>query len=231
MMQNSNDHDMAEKPSAVRRTPASTTMNTDEVYDDPDDEDEDATGPNKDQKKMKRILANRGSARASYQRRKKMMVELQAMVKDLNHQNSLLEAENKEIRVEIQTIRHQMRMLLLSSTSSSSSNLSTTTSSISMPPMLSLLDSLKMKYATAGSSQPTTMTTVPSLSQPQQQQQHHLSMSQPSTPYNQDLLLAQLLASDHHQSASMSQRDLQSLWNEHLLVRSLAGLPQRGLGL
>jgi hypothetical protein len=43
---------------------------------------QDATGPNKDQKKMKRHSANRGSARASYQRRKKMMVELQAMVKE-----------------------------------------------------------------------------------------------------------------------------------------------------
>lgn len=211
--------DIVRKTSAAHQHSSRTLV---DEGDDPDHDDDDCEhGPNKDRKKMKRILANRGSARASYQRRKKMLVELQATVKELNQQNSLLEAENKEIRLEIQTIRQQMRILLLSS--SSSTSVPTTTPSRPQQ-MLSLLDSLNMKYAAAAGASQTAITTAQSQQQ-QQQQQQHLSMSHP--PYNHDLL-AQLLASD--QASSMSP-GLQSLWNEQLLVRSLAGLPQRGLGL
>ena len=64
------------------------------------------------QKKMKRILANRSSARASYLRRKKMVVEIQETVSELSKRNDRLEAENKQLRAEVKNLRLEINILL-----------------------------------------------------------------------------------------------------------------------
>lgn len=68
---------------------------------------------NDDHKKMRRVLANRSSARASYQRRKKMVSELQATVSDLSKQNNSLEVENRQLRTEIQSLKTKMHKILM----------------------------------------------------------------------------------------------------------------------
>lgn len=67
-----------------------------------------------DERRMKRVMANRNSARASYQRRKRMVAELQSEASDLNQMNQALMAENKKLRLEVQELRHQANLLLLS---------------------------------------------------------------------------------------------------------------------
>ena len=80
-----------------------------DTTEDEDDDHEMTEG----EKKMKRILANRGSARASYLRRKKMISELQASVHHQSERNAAMEAENKALRNEIKELREQVRELLL----------------------------------------------------------------------------------------------------------------------
>jgi hypothetical protein len=102
-------------------SPPTSILVTDAAEDDDydQDDDQDDCGEDKDNdvsdrnKKMKRILANRGSARASYQRRKKMIAELQASVTSQSIRNAAMEAENKLLRGEILELRQQVRELLL----------------------------------------------------------------------------------------------------------------------
>ena len=75
-----------------------------------DDEDDD--GPETDVKKMKRVLANRRSARESYQRRKRMFSELETAVTSLTKDNTDLVEENKKLKLEIVNL-HQQRSLSL----------------------------------------------------------------------------------------------------------------------
>lgn len=86
-----------------------------------EDEERPNTGDpsNDDHKKMKRVLANRSSARASYQRRKKMVCELQSTVSDLSRKNNALEAENRELRAEVLSMKVKMRKVLLQPNASS----------------------------------------------------------------------------------------------------------------
>ena len=125
-------HEMVknEKFHEVFDSPSTSILITDAVeddeYDHDDDQDDcedqgdghdDGEDENKDMteshKKMKRILANRGSARASYQRRKKMIAELQANVTNQSIRNAAMEAENKLLRDEVHELRLQVRELLL----------------------------------------------------------------------------------------------------------------------
>mmetsp|Transcript_22312 Transcript_22312/g.36936 ORF Transcript_22312/g.36936 Transcript_22312/m.36936 type:complete len:197 (-) Transcript_22312:212-802(-) len=71
------------------------------------------------QRKMKRVLANRNSARASYQRRKNLILDLQSMSSGLSEKNSVLVAENKRLRSELQELKQQMNLVLLSSSNNS----------------------------------------------------------------------------------------------------------------
>lgn len=80
-----------------------------DTTEDEDDDHEMTEG----ERKMKRILANRGSARASYLRRKKMISELQASVHHQSTRNAAMEAENKALRNEVKELREQVRELLL----------------------------------------------------------------------------------------------------------------------
>lgn len=108
--------------------------------DEEDDDEEDDSNLTEEQKKMKRVLANRSSARASYQRRKKMMGELQGTVGTLSKQNSSLEAENKQLREEISELRQQVRILMLTSNNSAPTACLPTAAS-----ELSLLDTVKRR--------------------------------------------------------------------------------------
>lgn len=72
-----------------------------------------------DHRKMKRVLANRNSARASYQRRKKLISDLQSMAAGLSEKNSVLVGENKRLRSELQELKQQMNFVLFSSSNNS----------------------------------------------------------------------------------------------------------------
>lgn len=89
------------------------------ISDDGDDDDDngtfdvpDDTPQNIRQKKMQRILANREAARASYLRRKKMISELQATVRDQSSRSTAIEAENSQLRDEIRELRKMIAHLL-----------------------------------------------------------------------------------------------------------------------
>jgi bZIP transcription factor len=74
--------------------------------DDDDDDEEDDTNPNKRQlsaedKKMKRIMANRRSARESRERRKSLLSNLEASVEILSKENASLVRENGELRKQL----------------------------------------------------------------------------------------------------------------------------------
>jgi hypothetical protein len=63
---------------------------------------------NMDEKKMKRVLANRRSARESYQRRKKMFSELEGAVTSLTKENAGLADENKKLRRQVMGLHQQL---------------------------------------------------------------------------------------------------------------------------
>lgn len=65
-------------------------------------------------KKEQRILANRDAARASYIRRKKMISELQATVRDQSSRYTEIEVENSQLRQEIKELREVISAFLLS---------------------------------------------------------------------------------------------------------------------
>jgi hypothetical protein len=65
------------------------------------------------EKKMKRILANRCAARASYVRRKCMISQLSIDVTNLSAKNDVMEAENDLLRIEVRKLRQQLRVLQL----------------------------------------------------------------------------------------------------------------------
>lgn len=78
----------------------------DDDDDDDNDDDEDDTNPNKSQlsaedKKMKRIMANRRSARESRERRKSLLSNLEASVEILSKENACLVRENGELRKQL----------------------------------------------------------------------------------------------------------------------------------
>jgi hypothetical protein len=65
-------------------------------------------GEETDAKKMKRVLANRRSARESYQRRKKMFSELESAVATLTKENAELAEENKKLRRQVINLHQQL---------------------------------------------------------------------------------------------------------------------------
>ena len=81
----------------------------DEAGEKDDDDNQDLT---EDQKKMKRILANRGSARVSYQRRKKMIAGLKAKASEASRHKNALEVENTVLREQVKDLRQQVLILL-----------------------------------------------------------------------------------------------------------------------
>jgi hypothetical protein len=80
---------------------------------DSDNEETKATDP--ESKKRKRILANRRSARESYQRRKKMLSELEQSVMMLTKDNANLTEENKKLRQQVQDLHEQLGLSRLPS--------------------------------------------------------------------------------------------------------------------
>jgi hypothetical protein len=75
------------------------------------------------QKRMRRILANRSSARASYLRRKKNLVELQMKISELGKKNEILEGENRNFREEIEKMERTLHLRLVATTPGQSSPL------------------------------------------------------------------------------------------------------------
>lgn len=66
-----------------------------------------------DEKKMKRILANRRSARASYQRRKRMFSSLETTITSLRKENTDLVDENKKLRQQVMLLQQQLSLSLI----------------------------------------------------------------------------------------------------------------------
>jgi len=93
-----------------------------------------------EQKKRKRILSNRKSAKASQKRRKAYINDLQATYEDLSSQNNTFREENMKLRQMKELLQRQ----LLASTSLNNSNMFHTsvfhnnTASIALPPQKSL---------------------------------------------------------------------------------------------
>jgi regulator of replication initiation timing len=76
--------------------------------------DEDSTSV--EERKLKRIVANRNSAKVSYQRRKIIVSELQTTAKELSDRNAQLTAENEQLRRKLNELKHQqMNQFFLSS--------------------------------------------------------------------------------------------------------------------
>lgn len=65
------------------------------------------------EKKMKRILANRCAARASYRRRKCMISQLSIDLTNLSAKNNEVEAENVLLRNEVRDLKQQVLVLQL----------------------------------------------------------------------------------------------------------------------
>jgi hypothetical protein len=74
---------------------------------------DDDDGEETEKKKMKRILANRCAARASYIRRKYMVSQLSIDVTTLSARNDEVEAENELLRNEVRNLKQQVRVLQL----------------------------------------------------------------------------------------------------------------------
>ena len=66
-----------------------------------------------EQKKMKRILANRNSARASYTRRRKMIDDLHCNADSLKKENMDLFQESKTLRDEVRELKQQVLLLTM----------------------------------------------------------------------------------------------------------------------
>ena len=66
-----------------------------------------------EQKKMKRVLANRNSARASYTRRRKMIDDLHCNVDSLKKENMDLVQEGKTLRDEVRELKQQVLLLTM----------------------------------------------------------------------------------------------------------------------
>lgn len=89
--------------------PANSSAASSLVQERTDGEDDgDDNGEESDAKKMKRVLANRRSARESYQRRKKMFSELESAVTTLTKENAELAEENKKLRRQVMTLHQQL---------------------------------------------------------------------------------------------------------------------------
>lgn len=66
-----------------------------------------------DDKKMKRILANRRSARASYQRRRRMFSSLETTITSLRKENTDLVDDNKKLSQQVMLLQQQLSISLM----------------------------------------------------------------------------------------------------------------------
>jgi hypothetical protein len=81
----------------------------DDGKDDDDDDDEVDFDPEKrrEARKMRRVMANRRSARESRERRKKLLADLQESVESLTSENTTLTKENLSLRRELASLIEQ----------------------------------------------------------------------------------------------------------------------------
>mmetsp|Transcript_23886 Transcript_23886/g.36305 ORF Transcript_23886/g.36305 Transcript_23886/m.36305 type:complete len:212 (-) Transcript_23886:108-743(-) len=101
--------DMDDKPSITGSSASvvsdeadsSETNQTKKVSSSQPTESNDEVQPVQDEKKMKRILANRRSARESYQRRKKLFSNLETTISDMRKENMKLVDENLQLRQQV----------------------------------------------------------------------------------------------------------------------------------
>ena len=94
------------------------------------------------QKRMRRILANRSSARASYLRRKKNVVELQMKISELEKKNEILEGKNRNLREEIEKMERTLHLRLLATTLGQSSPF--------LQPRVPMFDARKIPHSVTG---------------------------------------------------------------------------------
>lgn len=131
-----------------------------------------SSGRKPDEKKMKRVLANRRSARESYQRRKKMFADLESTVTSLTKDNADLVDENKRLRRQVMSLHQQLGLSFLPSNPIGGSS-SSTVGSMGANSLASLqqLAAAQQNQQTSSSSQQNTSSTQSSNQQNQMAQQ------------------------------------------------------------
>ena len=94
--------------------PKGTKRPQEDPEDDDDDDDDDDNadsgldpGKRREVKKMRRVMANRRSARESRERKKKMLTDLQESVEGLTSENSSLTKDNLVLRRELTQLVEQ----------------------------------------------------------------------------------------------------------------------------
>ena len=97
------------KPSAIghKRTFSNVSDSGQDVE---DDNDSDKRHTSTDEKKMKRVMANRRSARESRERRKSLLSNLEASVDILSKENANLVRENSELRKQLARLMPQANL-------------------------------------------------------------------------------------------------------------------------
>jgi bZIP transcription factor len=102
------------KPSAIghKRTFSNVSDSGQDVE---DDNDSDKRHSSTDEKKMKRVMANRRSARESRERRKSLLSNLEASVDILSKENANLVRENSELRKQLARLMPQANLECLTS--------------------------------------------------------------------------------------------------------------------
>lgn len=115
-------------------------------------DDDDAIQPSEStDKKWKRVMANRLSAKESRERRKKLLTDLERSVQVLSKENSVLAAENAELRQHIALLLPQARVN--TTLASQARQLQLATQKVSpdllwaMPFRPSLMDSLSKQHS------------------------------------------------------------------------------------
>lgn len=132
-----------------------------------------SSGRKPDEKKMKRVLANRRSARESYQRRKKMFADLESTVTSLTKDNADLVDENKRLRRQVMSLHQQLGLSFLPSNPMGGNSSSTVGSGIGANSLTSLqqLAAAQQNQQTSSSSQQNSSSTQSSNHQNQMAQQ------------------------------------------------------------
>ena len=98
---------MTEASTSISIPAVTATANLEEGLDSVD-----SNGEPEHQEKMKRILSNRRSAKASYERRKAKLADLKMQIRKQSAQLASMEAENAHLRDEAKVLREQVRFLL-----------------------------------------------------------------------------------------------------------------------
>ena len=159
------------------------------------------------EKKMKRVLANRQSARESYKRRKQLFSTLEATISELRNENMKLTEENKVLRREIlefqQRVEQQLGISMIANSQIGSHNIGASTSSG--------IPSLALQHLTVGQGLRAQQLQLSQQHQFQEQQQQ-LQLSQQQQLQEQQ---QQLQFSQQQQLQEQQQHSIQNQKDRH----------------